>query len=92
MSITRIHPDDISEIIAKIKEYDYQFRPYAIVCHSHYRELLEENFGDRYVIAVSPYCDIGNVYIVSRKDFDNMDFNPSAGDARFSEFSVKSKS
>ena len=92
MSITRIYPTDISEIIAKIKEYDYQLRPYAIVCHSHYRELLEENFGDRYVIAVSPYCGICDVCVVSRKDFDNMDFSPSAGDARFSEFSVKSKS
>ena len=92
MSITRIHPDDISGIIAEIKEYDYAMRPYAIICHSHYRELLEENFGDRYVIAVSPYCSICDVYVVSRKDFDNMDFSPSAGDARFSEFSVKSKS
>ena len=92
MSITRIYPTDISEIIAKIKEYDYQLRPYAIVCHSHYRELLEENFGDRYVIAVSPYCDICDVCVVSRKDFDNMDFSPSAGDARFSDFSAKSKS
>ena len=78
MSTTNFRPDDISTVIAKIKEYDYEFRPYAIVCHSHYKEVLEENFGDRYLIAVSPYCDVSNVYVVSRKDFDNMDFSPSA--------------
>ena len=77
MSITRILPTDISEIIAKIKEYDYQFRPYAIVCHSHYKDLLKSTFEDRYVVKDSPYCDVSNVYVVSRKDFDNMDFTSS---------------
>lgn len=64
----------IEEIIEQIKQYDFKIRPYAILCNTIHKELLEKEFGDRFKIIASPLNEIETVYVIDREQFNRMYF------------------
>lgn len=62
----------IDEIVEQIKRYDFKFRPYAILCHTKYKDLLEKEFGDKFKIIASPLNEISTVYVIDREQFNRM--------------------
>lgn len=65
----------IDEIVEQIKQYDFKLRPYAILCHTMYKDLLEKEFGDKFKIIASPLNEIDTVYVIDREQFNRMLFD-----------------
>lgn len=64
----------IDEIVEQIKQYDFQIRPYALLCHTMHKELLEKEFGNRFKIIASPLNEIDTVYVLDREQYNKMLF------------------
>ena len=52
---------------------DIALRPYAVVCNPKNAELVKKEFEDEYKIVVTPFVEENKVYLIDRKQFENLE-------------------
>ena len=61
---------NIDEIIEGVNRADKILRAYAVVCPPFLKDILTEQFGERYKIIADPFCPATTCYLINREDFE----------------------